>query len=60
MKQYIYIAIILCLFQSCDYFRSTEEEEAIARVNDVYLFNEDLKKLIAIDPDDTFVPKQNK
>ncbi|MBB3123495.1 hypothetical protein FHS04_000998 [Mesoflavibacter sabulilitoris] len=46
MKQYIYIAIILSLFQSCDYFRSTEEEEAIARVNDVYLFNEDLKKAL--------------
>lgn len=46
MKQYIYIAIILCLFQSCNYFRSTEEEEAIARVNDVYLFNEDLKKAL--------------
>lgn len=46
MKQFFYIAIILSVFQSCDYFRSTEEEDAIARVNEVNLFKEDLKKAL--------------
>lgn len=46
MKQFFYIAIILSVFQSCDYFKSTEEEDAIARVNEVYLFKDDLKKAL--------------
>lgn len=46
MKQFFYIAIILSVFQSCDYFKSTEQEEAIARVNEVYLFKDDLKKAL--------------
>lgn len=46
MKQFFYIAIILSVFQSCDYFKSTGEEDAIARVNEVYLFKDDLKKAL--------------
>lgn len=46
MKQFFYIAIILSVFQSCDYFKSTEQEDAIARVNEVYLFEDDLKKAL--------------
>ena len=46
MKQFFYIAIILSVFQSCDYFKSTEEEDTIARVNEVYLFKDDLKKAL--------------
>lgn len=46
MKQFFYIAIILSVFQSCDYFRSTEQEDAIARVNEVYLFKDDLRKAL--------------
>ena len=46
MKQFFYIVIILSVFQSCDYFKSTEQEEAIARVNEVYLFKDDLKKAL--------------
>lgn len=46
MKQFFYIAIILSVLQSCDYFKSTEEKDAIARVNEVYLFKDDLKKAL--------------
>lgn len=46
MKQFFYIAIILSVIQSCDYFKSTEEKDAIARVNEVYLFKDDLKKAL--------------
>lgn len=46
MKQFFYIAILLSVFQSCDYFKPIEEEQTIARVNEVYLYKDDLKKAL--------------
>ena len=46
MKKLIYILSIFCLVQSCDYFNPIEEEKAIARVNEVYLFLDDLKMVL--------------
>jgi len=46
LKQFFYIAILLSVFQSCDYFKPIEEEQTIARVNEVYLYKDDLKKAL--------------
>jgi hypothetical protein len=43
------LLIIICLvgFVSCDYFKPTTDNNAIARVNDNYLYADDLKGLIS-------------
>ncbi len=46
MKQIVYI-IILCVFvNSCDFFKSTDNRKAIARVNDSYLYEEDVVDVV--------------
>ena len=40
------IIIVVALLQSCDRFNSNEAENAVARVNDTYLYKEDIKKII--------------
>jgi len=40
--------IVLCFsFCSCDFFKKTAEENPIARVNDVYLYENDIEDLVA-------------
>ena len=46
MKNLLYILITASLLQSCDYFKTAQTENAIARVNDVYLYQADLKKAL--------------
>ncbi|RAJ12944.1 peptidylprolyl isomerase [Olleya aquimaris] len=43
MKTSIYI-VLICVLWSCDYFNQAPQEDAIARIDDVYLYHKDLKK----------------
>ena len=47
IKQVVHI-ILLCLFlTSCQFFKQTDDREAIARVNETYLYKDDIKDLVA-------------
>ncbi|HSM62829.1 MAG TPA: hypothetical protein VK833_02710, partial [Gillisia sp.] len=39
----------LILLQSCDYFKTTEERKVVARVNENYLYLEDIQSLVGED-----------
>ncbi|WP_239000301.1 peptidyl-prolyl cis-trans isomerase [Hyunsoonleella ulvae] len=41
------IILVFILLASCDFFRKTDDREPIARVNDTYLYKDDLKGLVA-------------
>ena len=46
MKNLIYFLLILFTLQSCNYFTfKNNEKEAVARVNDIYLYKEDLANI---------------
>ncbi len=48
MKPSYYILILIfVIFFSCDFFNKVENENPIARVNDTYLYEEDIKDLIS-------------
>ena len=42
----VFIILLIGSLTSCDYFKSQEPKEPVARVNDTYLFKEDLQSLI--------------
>ncbi|WP_232817845.1 peptidyl-prolyl cis-trans isomerase [Winogradskyella tangerina] len=44
-KAYVFIWICGCLL-SCDFFKKTDDREPIARVNDTYLYKEDVADLV--------------
>lgn len=46
MKQTLYILILCLLATSCDFFKSTDNRTPIARVNDAYLYKEDLENVV--------------
>ena len=46
MKHFSLIIIVLFWFVGCDFFKKADEEGAVARVNDVYLYKDDIKDLI--------------
>ncbi|WP_281847459.1 peptidyl-prolyl cis-trans isomerase [Olleya namhaensis] len=46
MRKTIYIFALFSLVWSCDYFKPVPLEEAIARVDDVFLYTKDLKKVL--------------
>ena len=46
MKQLLYILIFCSLATSCDFFKSTDNGEPIARVNDAYLYKEDVASIV--------------
>ncbi|MCA0153285.1 peptidyl-prolyl cis-trans isomerase [Winogradskyella vincentii] len=46
MKHFSLIIIVLFLFVGCDFFKKADEEGAVARVNDVYLYKDDIKDLV--------------
>ena len=46
MKKLVYILILLLLITSCDYFKPVAKEQALARVNDVFLYETELAKAL--------------
>lgn len=46
MKQTFYILVLCLLAMSCDFFKSTDNREPIARVNDAYLYKEDVEDIV--------------
>lgn len=47
MKQIVVFILCSTLFISCNYFKKETEEAAVARVNDTYLYEDDVNKLIS-------------
>ncbi len=48
-KHTFYFILVLCFstfLQSCNYYKETEEREVVARVNENYLYKEDIQALI--------------
>ena len=45
--KYISILILLISFSSCEFLKPQEEEDFVARVNDSYLYQEDIKGLVS-------------
>ena len=46
MKHFSLIIIVLFSFVGCDFFKKADEEGAVARVNDVYLYKNDITDLV--------------
>lgn len=46
MKKIIYITVLGVLVSSCDFFKSTDNRKPIARVNDSYLYQEDVADVV--------------
>ena len=46
MKKILYIILIAYIAWSCEFFKRNNGEGAIARVNDTYLYKEDIKDLV--------------
>ena len=46
IKHFLYIIFCCTVFVSCDYFKQETEQNAVARVNDNYLYKADIAKLI--------------
>lgn len=46
MKNHIYIFAVFLLFASCDFFISKDDRVPIARVNESYLYKEDIKDVV--------------
>jgi hypothetical protein len=46
LKQTLYIVVLCLLATSCDFFISTDNREPIARVNDSYLYKEDVTDVV--------------
>lgn len=49
MKQSVYIILAVLLLTSCEYFTSKDTSDAIARVNNAYLYKDDIKDLLTDD-----------
>ncbi|MFI0429491.1 peptidyl-prolyl cis-trans isomerase [Mariniflexile sp. HMF6888] len=47
MKDKIIIFFLLILVTSCDFFKKTDDRVAVARVNDTYLYYDDIKDLVS-------------
>lgn len=46
LRGYFYCLLGLCLLTGCSYFENSEEKEVVVRVNESYLYEEDIKALI--------------
>lgn len=46
MKYFLYIFCLLLLFTSCDFFKQSDGLDPVARVNENYLYKEDIKDLV--------------
>ncbi len=47
IQQTIYILMLFFFLSSCDYFKQEEKKEVVARVNNSYIYKEDIEKLIS-------------
>jgi len=47
LKQLLIFTICVISFTSCDFFKASDDRIPIARVGDVYLYEEDIKNLVA-------------
>ncbi|WP_240507593.1 peptidyl-prolyl cis-trans isomerase [Winogradskyella aurantia] len=45
-RKFVLILALTLIFFGCDIFKKTEEEDVIARVNESYLYKEDIKDLV--------------
>ena len=54
-KKSLYISIACLCLVSCDFFKKTDDRKPIARVNDTYLYEDDVQDLVAegTSPDDS-------
>ncbi|RCW91213.1 peptidyl-prolyl cis-trans isomerase [Winogradskyella arenosi] len=48
MKHYIYIGLLCTLLCGCDFFKPAQTEDPIARVNENYLYKDDLKDVVPL------------
>jgi len=57
----LFILALTWLLQSCDFFKETDDRKAIARVNDTYLYEEDIQSLLkeGMSPQDSAVVVTN-
>ena len=46
MKQTLFILVICLLSSSCDFFKTVDNRKPIARVNDAYLYEEDVEEVV--------------
>ena len=46
MKQTLYILVLCLLTTSCEFFKTTDNRKPIARVNDAYLYKEDVEDIV--------------
>ncbi len=46
MKQILYILVLCLLTTSCEFFKTTDNRKPIARVNDAYLYKEDVEDIV--------------
>jgi len=46
LKQSLYILVFCLLATSCDFFKTTDNRKPIARVNDTYLYKEDVEDIV--------------
>ena len=46
MKKTFFILVICLGYISCDFFKKTDDREPIARVNETYLYKEDVEGLV--------------
>ncbi|WP_040756681.1 hypothetical protein [Winogradskyella psychrotolerans] len=46
MKYFLYIFCLCLLFTSCDYFKKSDGLDPVARVNENYLYREDIKDIV--------------
>ncbi|WP_299101155.1 peptidyl-prolyl cis-trans isomerase [uncultured Winogradskyella sp.] len=46
MKQTFYILILGLFLTSCDFFKKSDDREPVARVNDTYLYKEDIADIV--------------
>ncbi|WP_431158469.1 peptidyl-prolyl cis-trans isomerase [Winogradskyella poriferorum] len=48
MKRCCYILLFALLLASCEFFKKQNEEDAVARVNETYLYKEDIEDLVPV------------
>jgi len=46
LKQFLYICSVCLLFSSCDYFKKANDQNPVARVNESYLYMDDIKDVV--------------